>query len=220
MQTTVFEWREDREFGGEGWILKGFPDFNASQGIGIAHDTLEHFAGGDGSLSHEMLAFGSMLYMRGESGWFHQYGNARGAADNMGSDIARFLDEMSYQDMGLRNPGRTYALRDGLEDDLQAILTKGLSDANENARYNGSEVATVFTRDYKIEWMAGWMRRGYRMCKKRWPGASASDMSWLFRQIQRDIDRRFKEGNHYEELHVRVNPTTREFQINRRYQDE
>ena len=62
----IFEWREDEEFGGEGWILKGYPSFNVANGNGIAHDTIEHFKGGDGGLSDEMMAFvsGAMFLVK------------------------------------------------------------------------------------------------------------------------------------------------------------
>lgn len=66
----IFEWREDQELGGYGWIMKGQPTFNASTGLGIAHDTLEHFANRYGSIADEMLAFGAILRVRVEGGYF------------------------------------------------------------------------------------------------------------------------------------------------------
>lgn len=87
---TVFEWREDREFGHDGWILKGFPNFNASGGQGIAHDTLEHFKKGDGSLAHEMLAFGAIIFIRGETGWFESRNFRATAAGSLGLTLVTF----------------------------------------------------------------------------------------------------------------------------------
>ena len=220
MTHTIFEWREDKEFGGNGWIPKGYPDFNAGDGLSIAHDTLEHFADGDGSLSAEMEAFGSMLYIRVQSGWFYSRGNARGAAPNMGSDIARFLQQMRWQDMNLRNPGRTYRLGDGLDDEIEAIITEGLRQANDEEAYSGDEVPFRYTRDWKIQYMVGWMRKGYRRCKQRWHDAGPHQLSYLFDRIVRDVDDRFRTGDFGDELHVRVNNKTLEHSVTRRYAED
>ena len=57
--------KRDDTFGNIGLIEKGAPDtFYALEGMGIAHDCLEHFKGDSGSIDDEFQAIGCMLHLR------------------------------------------------------------------------------------------------------------------------------------------------------------
>ncbi|GAC1605836.1 MAG: hypothetical protein NVS3B3_04490 [Aquirhabdus sp.] len=200
---TIFEWREDQEFGGEGWILKGFPNFNASTGRGIAHDTLEHFKGGDGSLADEMLAFGAMLHIRGESGWFESLPTIDNRLEaQMGFDIARFLQELRWGNVYLRKPPRTYRLKDAdLEYALYDIVNEGVKVAN----CERDEDAEMFQPGFATANMIHWMRVGYRKAIRRFKGNRPHDIAYCFDTIARKVDLGFNRGDLGDELHVRVN---------------
>ncbi|MDY7537572.1 hypothetical protein QN372_00265 [Undibacterium sp. RTI2.1] len=200
---TIFEWRENREYGEEGWILKGFPNFNASSGRGVAHDTLEHFKDGDGSLADEMMAFGAMLHIRGESGWFASLPTRDNRLDKqMGFDIARFLQELRSGNVDLRKPPRTYRLKDAdLESDLFNIIKEGVKEANQG-RDNDAE---IFQPGLVTDKMIHWMRVGYRKALKRFKGNKPHDIAYCFDTIANRVDLGFDLGDIGDELHVCVN---------------
>lgn len=212
MSRTIFEWREDEEFGGYGWIPKGKPHFNANEGLGIAHDTLEHFPADANveTMDAEMRAFGAMLYMRVESGWYYQ--NAyRGAADvHLGSDIGRFLQEVRFDQWKLTNPGITRRIDETMEDEMDAIFKTAIKNANE-----WRDDDPHFKLDHTTDWMRGWMRRGYRACIKRYHGAKPHELAYLFDQVKETVDKQYERGDEGQELHVLVNHKTLELKLRR-----
>lgn len=220
MIKTVFEWREDQEFGGYGWIPKGYPDFNIVRGDNFAHDCIEHFKPTLGGLSDEMMAFGAMLYIRVESGWFYQKRFGQGAVENMGSDIGVFLEnhESDPESYRLVDPGVTRPLDDDMEAEIAAIMAKGVKNANENRNWEAEEgEKPQFALDYKTEWMTGWMRRGYRKTIKRFHGNSPCELSDLFDRIAAGVHASHTTGDEGEELHVAIDPRSLELKIDRRW---
>jgi hypothetical protein len=208
----TFEWREDKEFGGEGWIMKGQPDFNAGTGRMIAHDTLEHFAGRYDGITDEMLAFGSILYGRADGGWFNNTSNSN-VAWHMSSDIGMMLRDMQYGDKEIKVAPPTRPLReDWLEETIQDAMHRAVKQANDE--WGENEDPNAFSNSMKeVDRMIAWMRIGYRMARRRWHGCDAWSLSNLFVKIQEEVDLRYKHGDLGEELHVRVNPRTLEHRI-------
>lgn len=210
MIRTTFEWREDEELGGYGWIPKGKPNFNACDGRGIAHDSMEHFANEEETMDAEMRAFGAILRGRGEGGWFFQ-GHVPNIAYHLGSDIAGFLRDMRYGEWKLTDPGKTYALKGDMEDEIQAGIKNALKTANDEADSEDNP----FVRDQTTDWMIGWMRRGYRMAHRRWHGADACELSWLYDSIAKEHDEQFKGGEEGDQLIVTIDPRNLRFTMQR-----
>lgn len=206
MAKTIFEWREDKEYGGEGWILKGFPNFNVSSGLGIAHDTMEHFADGDGEMGAEMEAFGAMLYIRGESGWFYNKPGGRSFAESLGDEISRFLEDVRHGVAQLRDPGKTYRLSDETENELQELLRRGIRVANHNLNEDLFDLGDTYTSGRDTDRMLGWMRKGYRRAVKRYAGNCSDELAYAFDQVVDATKRRY--GEYGDELHVNVNNKT------------
>lgn len=50
------------QHGNDGWILK--PEFDVAGNMTIAHDTVEHFRDDDGSVEHELMAMGAVMFGR------------------------------------------------------------------------------------------------------------------------------------------------------------
>ena len=223
MIRNVFEWRQDEEYGGEGWIMKGKPNFNASTGNGIAHDCLEHFRNDGDDLDAEMRAFGSMLWIRVETGWF--FNNGRGtlsAADNLGSDIARFLEQMQHGELNLPKPGRTARLDDCMEDEIEAVIIEALKMANAEMQCNADEdyQPAPFERGWETDRMIGWMRIGYRKCAQRWKHSDAHSVAYAFDQIRALVHKQYKDGQLGDELHIAVCPRRAHVEVNRRYAED
>lgn len=115
MFKVCFEYREDEEYGGMGWIPKAYPMFNAATGFGLVHDVLEHFPNDEPDLVGEMKAFGSMINIRWVAGWMPYKGyNNHSPEVNMGSDIGNFLRDIHNGQDGrhFRTPPKTYKIDD------------------------------------------------------------------------------------------------------------
>lgn len=212
-----FEWREDQEYGYEGWIMKRMPHFNVVEGFGIAHDVLEHFDYGD-ELKHEFMAFGAMLYIRAEGGWWHSYArNFHTPAQNMSADISRFLVENAMY----VQPCRSTRLDDEWLEDMLAetseqtykLVLDEASSELEQGKFSRADVREAIKRALH------WMRRGYRKAVKRWHGAQAYHMADLFQSITQEAENH-KQGDYGHTLSISVNTRTLEYRVvHREYQD-
>lgn len=61
--SKMFSYTEEDHNGGSGLLMIGYPDFDAVQGMGAAHDLLEHLTPRTGAAG-EAEAFGAILHMR------------------------------------------------------------------------------------------------------------------------------------------------------------
>jgi hypothetical protein len=80
--------------------------------------------------------------------------------------------------------------------------------------YDGSE-DNVGPRELK-KWeqkMRGWLRIGYRKAVKRYHNALPHELSYLFDCMEKKIDPRFKAGEQYETLTVKVDPKKLSFRM-------
>lgn len=212
MYTVKFDYKEDEEYGGEGWIPQAFPNFNAAEGFGLVHDVLEHFQDDGDSMFAEMKAFGSMMNVRWLGGWGNGYHTP---AQNMGSALGRFIDEI-LQGKELRAPPRTYALEEFAEEMLQDTLKEGYRSYRANYE-NDDDDDFVSDHDIKIitNKIAGWMRIGYRQSKRRFYNADSCELSYLFRSMEEKVK---KHGGDYGQvLTVKVHPRRLEFDIDSTY---
>jgi hypothetical protein len=222
-----FVYAEDQEYGGDGWIPKIMPKFNASQGLGVAHDAMEHFNVAAGTLEEEILAFGAMLYMRVETGWFCQQGSYQRAGNILGGDLARFLSDHWHQGGMLRMvKGRPRHLEDDMEEELDSVIEETRRQLRGEL---GDDDWHQFQRDTIDVWnrLRRWMRQGYWQCKRRYRGASNHDLAYAFTQIRDAVDKiKFPELG--EELHVRlsinhngrVQPTVRRLELADHYPED
>ncbi|MHB0929387.1 MAG: hypothetical protein ACYC3W_10900 [Candidatus Nanopelagicales bacterium] len=217
-----FLWEEDRTLGGYGWIPEGMPGFNASKGLGVAHDTLEHFANDTGDLTAECQAFGAMLYIRGEGGYFSQIGTYNpNPAYHMGSDLGRFVIEslmegISDYDAYIKPPPLTYKLNPDTEELLTEIKEEALKQAilflNGIANPDEQDISRADIIQ-KLDEINSWMRRGYRRAVLRYHKASAVELAYLFSTLEAKVDKFYTQGDVGDRLVVKVNPTTLQFAV-------
>lgn len=72
-----FIWAQDEDTGIEGWRLASQPHFTPVQGMGLAHDVLEHFRHAD-EFASECMAFGVIVWGRAIGGyWDGTFSNKR-----------------------------------------------------------------------------------------------------------------------------------------------
>lgn len=163
----------ESSMGEAGWIMKGmenfdplYPEQNGTGGMLLAHDVLEHFSPTDTSLEAEFLAFGSMLYLRGESDWWSACGNGRGNTDpvfNMYGDIARFCLDAHYDGTNIRKPR---AKR--LDDDLEEMLSRLYVEALRSIADMDSDSLVRWGARKTLKRAIAYMRVGYRNARDRW----------------------------------------------------
>ena len=215
MFQVKFEYREDEEFGGEGWIPSAYPHFNAATGFGLVHDVLEHFPEDDGDLAGEMKAFGSMINVRFLGGWQVRNGYSRYTpAENIGSDIGRFLEELSYESKELTKPPRTYKLEEYAECIIQESLIEGKRSYLANLS-DGDEPMSDTDIEMYLNQMAGWVRIGYRQSVKRFYGACNYELAGLFSNLERAVTK--LGGEFGQELTISVHPRRLDFKVDVRY---
>ncbi len=215
-----FEYKESENYGTLGWLAIDAPStFDPGGGQLVAHDMLEHMPDTDDSLHHECMALGGVIFVRGETGmlgniWYTP-------AEALASDIVSLLSQyVAYGTGFLKKPPRTYRLREEwVENMIVEIRQHGIADTlKELERYetNLDQEATYNEVIEKANWMADWMRIGYRRTYRRYEGwrRHSYDIGDLFRRIKEEVDaiRHPEEG---ERMIVRVSPKNLEVSVQR-----
>lgn len=170
-----------------GWMPAKQPHFDPlNSGFGMCHDVLEHFSDTDETIEHEMLAFGSMLYLRAESDYWAAQGGPSRVVDPgevMSSDIYNFLyHDTLTQGKTLADPGRTRPLDNEVEDILWRICHHVRKECE------GDNGAVPIGLETLLVRACGWMRKGYRKAARRW-NLSLNDRLSLWMNCERELDK-------------------------------
>lgn len=192
MPSVTFYWQEDAEYGGFGWVPAEQPKFNASKGFGVAHDTLEHFDLKAGTLEEELMAFGSIFYIRVDTGLMMERNIfAKSPGEILSGDISRFLrDRWSEVQGRVLKPftGRPRHL-----DDLESDLDEAVLEAKKELREHEFDPDDwrAFNNANPTVWedLRRWIRAGYWKCKRRYRGVRNYELASAFCQIEREVDR-------------------------------
>src|SRR5687768_11443869 len=101
----------DSERSGTGWRPEHQPDFDPMQGMGVAHDLLEHFPDDDAGVERELQAFRSILLIRVEHGDLDPR--------SLATEFPDIMAKLHYNETDLvRRAPRTRPLQEGLEEFL------------------------------------------------------------------------------------------------------
>jgi hypothetical protein len=166
---------------GIGWIERGAPDtYFPGSGMTVAHDLLEHKLHPKYGIEEELMAFGAMLFIRGQGGYFAQHGRKYTTwAENTCDELAEMLS--NYRNAIA--PCRSWRLDDYIEGEIGDVLhrtKRSLADEFPEAR----EVIT----DASFAHMVNWLRRGFRWAENRYR-IGAANTCYLFMQVQQEVDR-------------------------------
>lgn len=187
MIKVKFAWREDEQLGGFGWIPVDQPNFNASTGRGVAHDTMEHFDLTDGSVKGELLAFGSILYTRGEGGWFWRQFNPN-IAWHMGSSLVSVFRDAFHNGERIEVPKcHVKPLDSCMEDEIQPAIDECMKQLLSEFRHDEYRPDAAWYASVRKA-MRGWIRRGYRKAVRRYHNADAWRLTELYGDIARKVD--------------------------------
>lgn len=188
----VFDWKENTEYG-DGWVIRGMDGFYPVGGNGFAHDCLEHLDETVG-IEAEMRAFGSILWVRGITGYFEQYGSRHGAAYNMASDITQFLT-----DSGLKcempvdfHTSPQYGILEDGEGIITEILSTVIRDIPGEFESQWDKEIDKEKLSQSLGAVCAWIRFGYRQCERRYGKWSTADqMAWIYSEIVKAFDKNF-----------------------------
>ena len=172
-----FEYREDRDYGTLGWVLKDAPlVYNTGGPVIVAHDCIEHFTNAvDGSIEDELLALGSVAWIRGDSmtEMNHRYtcGETLGSVVHDLLRIGRPIKDMT----GHYDPWESASRY--IETGIRAGVSIFLEEEEE---------LTKGMMKQDIRNMKGWMLRGMRLARKRFYGDKDLAL-YLFTEVRDQV---------------------------------
>lgn len=210
-----------------GWIVESVKDDELMMpglGLTVAHDTLEHFKM-DSSIEDELKAFGSIYFIRMETGRLRDNGPLyRSHPDIMAQDMWDVFYDNDYKDVLPR--------RLGYSEDAQCLV----ADREDIRRFflahtpdDGSDVDDITDFDmYKAAWFDtafAWIHHGYCLARARWIGRGSLNMGSgsaqhqaadLFWELAQRINQHYSEKEDWmegESMTVHVNIKRRTFNI-------
>jgi len=207
--------RENHNTGEIGWLDSRVP-FSSdifeplSEGLGLAHDCIEHAA--FGSVADEIEAHGAMYWVRYEGGWSANNGFTLSteAFANEWENLLRGLMMEGY----LPEAPKTRPLDSNVEEDISAIIEQGraycirnvIADdptRDEDSRRDLERLASIFR---------AYFRRGYRNAVRRYKGLASCEVASLFQSLEKafTLQRAEYEG---QEIEVIVNLKTQRVRI-------
>lgn len=177
VRSFIFE--NNDETGDDGWRPSWLAGADPINGMGLAHDMLEHRLRDDGSVNHELIAFGATWWIRSLSGWFSYNRPYTSAEYQLYASFPNVFEQVVWGDDKLRDPGPTRALDcDLTETAFVEIAEKGIqcvideySESFEQAAEFGDEILPADASS----WIVGWLRTGYRWADRRYGGEGSCD---------------------------------------------
>lgn len=208
-----FTWTNHSETGIDGWLpdaTKHDELFLPSGGVGVAHDTMEHFVM-DGSMLDECHAFGAMWFIRAQPNRLRDYERVYYTrAHSFANDLATMYRDNQYADLPEGKLPRPVDCLFDLYAEREEMRTEflKLAEGEDSDRYVESEYNTasdiLASREQDHEWFDrafAHIARGVLKAKKRWGssvGGSGSgyEACDLFFQLVKDVDKiRGEEGD-------------------------
>lgn len=209
--TMRFNAAMNESWGTLGWIPENAPStYYPIGGMGVAHDVLEHAPGDTGTPQEELQAFGAMLLVRGEGGYWHQYSPSiyKEPSEQIHTELVEVvgMEFRGIQD-GVGVPPRR---RKPLPDQVREWIgeTKKLARQvalRKNDDYSDELWTPTQLRSF-LDRVPGWMTQGYLLAEARFAGHPPHDLAACFHYIERRADEELKhaEVGIGQQLHVRV----------------
>jgi len=180
----------DHEITGElGWkdsrVARNSP-YGPLIGIGLAHDSLEHFS--LTNVSDEIEAHAAMYWGRYRAGYCNAYGRGL-TLEDMGTEWTNLVRAMF--EYHLASPKRTRKLDDEIEEDISTIMAAGKRAVRDEFSEYESEKTAMIVEEIEQKFR-GWFRIGFRKAeaKFRKMGINPPQLSYLYEQL----------GNRFEKM--------------------
>lgn len=209
--TRSFRWITDNEIGLTGWLLTSMPHFDPVRGFGMAHDLLEHFGEYPG-IEGEALAFGCMIWQRGEGGYWDEQDSrynrpprtTREHCVDLADECYQFLVDNQFK---IAEPESCEELAPEVEDYL-AGLVEGITAAWQyNSAAGLDEPPEWADIEASVDRFARWVRLGYSRAPERWTCGPES-LAATFLDMEMAIDLLSESREHDDEIEVSVEEGT------------
>ena len=166
------------EFGSWGLVPTFMEHAEPGGGTVAAHDLLEHFPG-DLDTDNEAMALGAILHVRP-----YHLGNCGDPGYIISSDIAMlWFNENVWGE--LTDPGASRRIRN---EEVEEWIDSALHHAREELE--GEE---DFNPKW-LDWARGWIRKGYRKARKRYPSMDSCTLGWHFKKLAEKLDEALMEA--------------------------
>lgn len=185
----IFVCAEHQEYGGLGWKPLNRPMFDPLQGMGVAHDILEHRPRSTDSLADEIQAFGAMQHIRGSEYLRDKGRHIKSQAENSSYEI---VDLLIKAHMGFI-PGLA-DIKDvpSCPDIFNELVVLDIAVWNQLQQVlseEGEEVEPlqIWTEETRSR-LHKWYRRGYLGAKRRYRGIDRHELLNAFQGIEAKAD--------------------------------
>lgn len=208
MISFLFDVAEHEEYGYIGLRMAGKPHFDPIQGMGAAHDMLEHFRDDPGTLSGELEALGASLFVRGELYYADKGRWVREPWQNIAGEFpmqVRYCEDRN--EYGIRDGGNHKRLDDEwAENQIRKTVREAFRLVRSECDHD--EIPLWLTRWEQRRYLMGWMRRGFRRARRRYAKAKDGMVTYTFQNIERAVDQYLKGAEVYGQQ-VRVSASIR-----------
>lgn len=152
-------------------------------GIGCAHDMIEHGPSDKGGCDGEFIALGSSWRIRGANGWYLS-GRNMSAEKLYGGTVASVLFDLAVDHAVPGHPGATRPLEEHDEDSISTIIDEAIlimmsHDEDDRVNLPESEIRARIT---------GFLRRGIRLADRRYRSVNIDMVENTFNVIGRKVD--------------------------------
>ncbi len=202
-----FEYGLDPEYGNYGIRPLNMPNFNYfSEGMGIAHDLLEHFDE-SGSLIDEIMSMGSMIHIRINGYYWNGFKTYYGKdpIDNLTSEL--ITNYINYKNDIFED---NYICNDEINPDIDEIIKQIIKDGKklllsefsdyftnyEDNYYNPIEEKKILNKFLYLEY--NYIKKGYIEAQKKYNGFTSEYLCYMFYEVEKKINEVFKENYYFE----------------------
>lgn len=178
-----FRHEENPDTGYEGLVPVWVRNAEPGSPMTSAHDIMEHFPG-EINTDNELLALGAMLFIRGEGGYWHYLPHLRiqCPGHHLSGDLHNMWEER-YKWGDLTDPGRTTRLE---SEQAEFWIEEAIRRTRKSLTWNPNIEAP--SREW-YRWVQGWLRKGYRKAAKRYQNLSSYELTDIFWQMEKEIER-------------------------------
>jgi len=204
MKAKIFTKEDHPEYGHEGWRPVLAFDADPLQGMGTAHDCLEHFEDDIGRIHDEIQALGAAMYIRGDGGWWNRQSMVSCPGYHIAGDMPDIFRH-ELEGMDFKTPPKTKPLTESwAESYIDSCIEHSREHLNDYFRNDIEE------EDWTKKWiednlkkLQGWLRIGYRRAKRRYP--CPCQATYMFNDLAQRCDELLGIANYGQEMRVVVN---------------
>lgn len=186
--TRDFRYGRDPEYGSFGMRPAEHPGFSYLEGMGVAHDILEHFPQDYDSVASEFKALGASLYVRGDAYYAHR-GSRYTAEENVASEFGNLW---RYMTAGQYLAGKLFSppsVRGSPPYDEALLRKSALDELLDIAAMEDVPQADMVRF---VDAALKWIHVGYKQAKRRYKRYTRNMLLNSFIRIEDEVNKAVK----------------------------